>query len=237
MTLLLEVCIDSVAGALAAREGGADRLEVVGCLARGGITPSFGLVEQCVADVGLPVMMMIRPHDGNFAVTPRDMDTMLTDIEAAKSVGANGVVLGTLTPTGEIDVTACKELVAAADTLDVTFHRAFDLVTEPAVALEQLIELGCHRVLTSGQQASAERGISLLGQLHRQAEGRIQILPGAGINPDNAATIVRQTGVREIHASASVASPTEHGDALGLAWARRETCAQRVRAIKDAINA
>ena len=155
VSILLEVCIDSISSAKAAKEGGANRLEVCSSLAGGGTTPSFGLVEHCAIDLEMPVMMMIRPHDGNFVYNKDDLDAMLTDIEVAKSIGAQGVVFGALTPNLELDLAVTKTLVETADELEVTFHRAFDVVRDPLATLAKLEELGVKRVLTSGQKATA----------------------------------------------------------------------------------
>ncbi|MEE2937700.1 MAG: copper homeostasis protein CutC, partial [Planctomycetota bacterium] len=124
MTVQLEVCIDSFTSAVAAQTGGADRLEVCGALASGGTTPSYGLVEQCVEELGLPVMMMIRPHDGGFVYQSSDIDTMLKDIRVAKSIGVHGVVFGVLTSKRELDQASCQRLMDATDSLETTFHRA-----------------------------------------------------------------------------------------------------------------
>lgn len=237
MAILLEICVDSIDSALAAKEGGADRLEVCSALAAGGTTPSFGFTEQCVADVGLPVMMMIRPHDGGFVYDDNAMETMLTDIEVAKSLGVQGIVFGCLNDDLSINVQQCRELIDAADDIETTFHRAFDLVVDPLAALDQLIELGVTRLLTSGQAASAESGLGLITQLVQRADARIQILPGAGIHNENAANIVSSSGVTEIHASASVPrndAQTQGDICFGAAC--RVTSADRVIALKSAIS-
>lgn len=235
--MLLEICIDCVESALAAKQGGADRLEVCGSLTVGGTTPSFGLVEQCVADVELPVMMMIRPHDGGFVYGRDELDTMFTDIEVAKSIGVLGVVFGCLDEQRAIHLEQCKQLVDAAGELETTFHRAFDLVPDPQQAVDELLELGVTRVLTSGQSTSAEAGIPLLRKLVQQAGDRMSILAGAGVNAANASTIAKETGVTEIHASASVIrdDAQAHGN-VSFGDGRRVTCATRAREIKAAIS-
>lgn len=204
MRILLEVCIDSIASAIAAKQGGADRLEVCGPLGSGGTTPSFGLVEQCVADLQLPVMMMIRPHDGGFCYDDNDIDTMLTDIEVAKSIGVKGVVFGCLTNDLEIDRVRCQILLDAAESLESTFHRAFDVTVDPLASFDQIQELGFSRLLTSGQRATAQDGATLIGELVRRST-TTTILAGAGVKPENVAELISHTGVREVHASAAVA--------------------------------
>ncbi|MCL4108863.1 UNVERIFIED_CONTAM: hypothetical protein GTU68_050487 [Idotea baltica] len=236
MSIVLEICIDSFASAAAAKAGGADRLEVCSGLAIGGTTPSFGLVEQCVADLQMPVMMMIRPHDGGFVYDNDHVETMLTDIEVAKSIGVQGIVFGALTEQRTLDEEVCKQLIEAADTLETTFHRAFDLVPEPLAVLPQLESLGIHRILTSGQQTTAIAGSQLIQSLNAQSS-KLKVLAGSGINADNACDLVQQTGVRQIHASASV--PAQDAQTLAdisFGSQRRITCPEKVQAIKAAIS-
>ena len=236
--MILEICIDSIESAIAAKEGGADRLEVCSSLAAGGTTPSIGLVQQCIRLTRLPVMMMVRPHDGGFVYQQHDIETMLRNIDSAQSIGVNGIVFGCLDPLGSIDVAACRRILDAAGDLETTFHRAFDVGGSPIKLLDQLIELGFHRVLTSGQAASAKEGSAVISDLVQHAEGKISIMAGAGISPSNAHAILA-TGVSEVHASASV----EHADAaradrslpVQFGESRRVTSASVVRAIKDAI--
>lgn len=235
---ILEVCIDSFASAQAAKLGGADRLEVCSALAIGGTTPSFGLVEQCVADLQMPSMMMIRPHDGGFVLDDDHLDTMLADIEAAKVVGAQGVVFGALTPERHLDLEACQTLIDAAEDLEITFHRAFDLVVDPMQTLGQLEELGVHRILTSGQKPTALEGTALLARLVKAAN-RISIIAGSGVNAENAKKIVELTGVTEIHGSASV--PANDAQSLddgtvSFGGGRRVTCTKKVRAIVESVR-
>ncbi|TWU09821.1 copper homeostasis protein CutC [Allorhodopirellula heiligendammensis] len=236
MSVVLEVCVDSYASAAAAKAGGADRLEVCNALTVGGTTPSFGLVEQCVAQLEMPVMMMIRPHDGGFVYDRDDLDTMLSDIKVAKSIGVHGVVFGALTPERRLDRTSCLRLIEAAGSLKTTFHRAFDLVSEPLAVLRELELLGIDRVLTSGQRATALAGAPLIRRLTERAVA-LSVLAGAGVNAENARQLVELTGVREIHASASVVARGEQAhDEIAFGSQRRITCSDRVRAIKDAIR-
>lgn len=236
MSVLLEVCVDSITSAKAAKEGGADRLEVCSALSAGGTTPSFGLVEQCVADLQMNVMMMIRPHEGGFAYTEDEMETMLTDIEVAKSIGVQGVVFGSLTIDRRVHVEQCRRLVEAAETMETTFHRAFDVAVDPFAAIHDIQDLGFSRVLTSGQQASALKGKSLIRELVSTADRTI-ILAGAGIDAGNVWQLVGETGVSEVHASASkaIGQCQSHGS-ISFGKQRRITSADKVRAIKAAIS-
>jgi len=181
-------------------------------------------------------MMMIRPHDGGFAYRPRDIDVMRAEIETAHELGVHGVVFGALTPGGEIDCEICQRLLDSAGPLATTFHRAFDIVNDPVKSLEQLIELGFDRVLTSGQAAQAVHGISLIGRLQELAQERITILAGSGVNAENASEIVTATGVGELHASASrqIGKPSAHEVSFGAG--QRVTQAELVRAIKQAVS-
>lgn len=235
LAVLLEICIDSFASAAAAKAGGADRLEVCSALSAGGTTPSFGLVKQCVTKLKIPVMMMVRPHDGGFVYDNDHIGTMLRDIEIAKLIGVQGIVFGALTAERTLDRETCQRLIDAAGTLETTFHRAFDLVPDPAKTLGELETLGINRVLTSGQQETALAGARLIRSLTQQA-GSLNVLAGAGVNAENAVELVDQTGVQEIHASASVAATDEqsHGE-ISFGAQRRLTCASKVRAIKDAV--
>lgn len=234
MTFQLEICVDSITSAQAARAGGADRLEVCSSLAAGGTTPSEGLVRACVDLVGLPVMMMIRPRDGQFIYDEADLSIMLRDIEIAQRLGVSGVVFGALTAEGRIDHGQCERLLDAAEGLTTTFHRAFDVAREPIASLDTVIELGFDYLLTSGQQATAHAGAELIARLHERAAGRIAVVAGAGVGPENARQIMATTGVRELHASASeAAGPTSSGP-VTFGSAHRVTSAAKVQAIRAA---
>ena len=233
----LEICIDRIESALAAQAGGANRIEVCGCLAVGGTTPSHGLVEQCVDRCDLDVMMMIRPHGGGFCYNSDDLDTMLRDISVAKRIGVLGVVFGALTHDRSVDKWASQMLLAAARPLQVTFHRAFDLTHNPLQAIDDLLEMGVDRVLTSGQAKSAQEGTDLIRQAVERCGKRISVMAGAGINMNNVADIVRATGVGEVHASASVISTPnkEHRD-FGFGDSCQVTCPNIVRELFQAMR-
>lgn len=201
MTMLLEVCCGDYESAVAAAAGGAQRVELCAALATDGLTPSAGLIAAVRRIPNLRLHVLIRPREGNFVYGDAEFEIMREDILMAQRLGADGVVIGALTPEGDIDVEHCQALVEAAKGMQVTFHRAFDQCREPERALEQIIALGCHRLLTSGQAATAEAGTALLQQLVQQAGERLIILPGAGVNVQNARAILDATGAREIHGS------------------------------------
>jgi copper homeostasis protein len=206
--LRFEICVDSVAGVLAAREAGADRVELCASLIEGGITPSLGtiLVARKVADIGIHAM--IRPRGGDFLHDADEIATMEADIASAKSSGVDGVVFGVLDRDGRIDRATTERLIARARPVSVTFHRAFDMTPEPLLALETLIELGVDRVLTSGQEPSAFEGAEKIAELVKAAVDRIVVMPGGGITAKNVGRIVAVTGAREIHFAARTAQPS-----------------------------
>lgn len=204
MNKILEVCAADVESALAASRGGAQRIELCTALSADGLTPSAALIAAARAILGLKLHVLIRPREGDFVYTPSEEAVMMADIGLAADLGADGVVIGALTAEGEIDIPMCMRLAskAAAKGLQVTFHRAFDRCIDPFNALEQIIAMGCSRLLTSGQAPTAEEGIPMLRKLNDQAAGRIIIMPGAGVNPSNADKILAETGCTEIHSSA-----------------------------------
>ena len=183
--MIFEICVDSVAGVRAAKAAGADRVELCADLLEGGITPSRGMIRQARTIEGIGLHVMIRPRGGDFLFDDDEFAAMRSDIETAKAEGADGVVIGLLSATGEIDIARTRELIALARPLSVTFHRAFDMTPEPFEALEALIELGVDRVLTSGQEASVLEGLPLIVELIERAGDRIVIMPGGGITARN----------------------------------------------------
>jgi copper homeostasis protein len=189
--VLVEAAVESLDAALAAAEGGAHRLELCSNLAEGGTTPPLDLLRAARSQLLIPVFVLVRPRAGDFVYSDAEHRTMLDQIHTAKRAGARGIVTGALTAQGEIDESRVAELIQAARPLPFTFHRAIDVCTRIDSALERLIRLGVDRVLTSTQ----------IGELVIQAAGRIVIMAGGGINADNAARIVRETGVQEIHFS------------------------------------
>ena len=201
--VLVEVAVDSVAGARAAAAGGAQRLELCAALELGGLTPSIGLLEQVRAAVALPVFAMVRPRAGDFLYDAGEFAAMLRDVAALRSAGAAGIVSGVLRADGSIDGDRMRELKLATGAAAFTCHRAFDLCADAAAALEVLVDLGVPRVLTSGQAASAPAGASAIHALVQQARDRLMVMAGAGVRPDNVAALVAATGVREVHLSAT----------------------------------
>lgn len=199
--LTLEVCVDSVASAMAAEQGGAQRVELCDYLAGGGTTPSAGMIEVVRKNINIGLHVLIRPRRGDFLFSDLELDIMKRDIEVCREIGADGVVIGMLTKDGNIDIARTQELIALAGHMSVTFHRAFDLTPDPIKALDDLMQLRVHRLLTSGQQETALQGVPLLRELNNRAAGKLIILPGSGVNSQNVREIVTKTGVREVHAS------------------------------------
>lgn len=200
---LIEVCIDSVESAVAAGQGGADRLEVCSALGEGGLTPSAGLMEVVRARVRLPLAVMIRPRAGDFCCSDDEFDVMRRDMVRLKEQGADLFVFGLLSPDGTVDAARTRQLIELAHPIPVTFHRAFDMARDPRAALETLISLGCQRVLTSGQEKSVLEGLELITELIRIAGDRIIVVAGGGITERNLPRILRECGAREFHVSAS----------------------------------
>ena len=210
--VILEVCVDTPAGLAAAIAGGADRIELCSALALQGLTPAPGLMA-IAAEAAIPIYPMIRPRHGDFIYDEGDLDAILRDIDAVREAGLAGVVIGANLSSGELDVDALAMLVAHAEGLGVTLHRAFDLTPDPVAALETAIDLGFERILTSGCALNAMAGHETLAAMVEQAAGRIAILAGGGVNASNVAEIVARTGVREVHGSCS--GPMVEGLAAG----------------------
>jgi copper homeostasis protein len=199
MNVLVEACIDSVASALAAERGGAARLELCDNLFDAGTTPSAGMISAVKAAVRIPVFVLVRPRGGGFVYTHDELGVMRLDIEAAKMLGADGVVVGTLTRDARVDVEQLFSLVAAAGDLPVTFHRAFDLARDQQQSLEALMQCGVSRVLTSGGAGTALEGVGAIASLVRRAAGQIEVMAGGGVREENVQEIVQRTGAREVH--------------------------------------
>jgi copper homeostasis protein len=201
MSVLLEVCVNCASDAIAAAQAGADRIELCSGLELGGLTPTLGCIRETLQAVDVPVVVVIRPRGGGFAYDEHDVRAMLTDARAALEAGAAGLVVGPLTRDGTIDTARCAQFVELTKFMakDAVFHRAFDFVRNPADALEQLVELGVTRLLTSGQRTSALEGAANIRTLVEQAAGRIEILPGGGINMENLQSIIELTGCNQIH--------------------------------------
>lgn len=197
----IEICANSAESAIEAQRGGAYRVELCAGIPEGGTTPSYGEIKMARELLSIRLHVIIRPRGSDFLYTPLEQSIMLHDIDMARQLGADGVVFGCLTPDGDIDLPLMERLMKASEGMSVTFHRAFDMCRNPRKALEKIIALGCDRILTSGQQATAEKGISLLKELNVQADGRIIIMPGCGVNSDNIRKIAEETGASEFHFS------------------------------------
>lgn len=198
----VEICSNSRRSAQHAKVGGADRIELCSRLEVGGTTPQAEDITYCVQQLQLRTHVLVRPREGNFTYSDAEFALICEQVEMCKRAGAHAVVVGFLTPDGRIDEAKTRHVVELAAPMEVTFHRAFDEMTEdPLEALEKVIGCGCHRILTSGCRPSAEEGIDTLRQLVQHAADRIVILAGAGVTPQNAARIARETGVTELHGS------------------------------------
>ncbi|WP_425563433.1 copper homeostasis protein CutC [Luteolibacter yonseiensis] len=202
MPPMLEICIDSVASAKAAAEGGADRVELCAGLPEGGTTPSAGMIRAVRSAFSGGLMVIIRPRGYDFLFSEEEMEIMLEDIRVARSLGADGVVIGCLTSEGRVDKERVIRLIEAAGPLDITFHRAFDMTRDMGEALEDIIGLGIRRILSSGGQPDVPAGACRIASLVKQAAGRASIMPGGGVTELNLGDLVRATGVDEIHLSA-----------------------------------
>ncbi len=200
--MLLEICANSYESAINAQKAGAHRIEICSELSVGGITPSYGLLQKIAENITIPVHVLIRPRSGNFCYSNSEFEQMKTDILICKKLGFQGIVAGVLTENHEIDVEKTKQLIALSKPLSFTFHRAFDVVTNPKKVVQILQNLGVDRILTSGAKEKAEDGIDLLIELKKMTEHKLIILPGSGINKDNVA-LFKNAGFKEIHTSAS----------------------------------
>lgn len=204
----LEICANSYQSAINAQQAGAHRIELCQELSVGGLTPSYGLIKQVLDVLSIPVFVLIRPRSGNFTYSDAEFDIMKQDIQICKNLGCTGIVSGILKDNNSIDIERTKELIELAKPLAFTFHRAFDCVENPTESLEQLIALAVERVLSSGLETSAEKGLNLIKQLQEQANGRITILAGSGITAENA-KLFKDVGLKEIHASASTKTESD----------------------------
>ncbi len=201
----IEICADSIESVIEAQKGGADRVELCQNICEGGTSPSLGLMKMAKQLVDIDIFALIRPRSGNFVYSNTEVDIMIEDIKSAVNAGIDGVVIGCLTPDAEIDTAACKKLIAAAQNLPITFHRAFDVCKNPISALEELAQLGVKRILTSGQKNKAEEALNLLSELQKNASPELKIMAGSGIDETNILKIAKQTKIRTFHASLRVA--------------------------------
>lgn len=241
---LLEICVDSYESARRAAESGADRLELCANLILGGTSPTPYLARQA-ANLGVPVNVLIRPRFGDFCYSAPEKEEILSQVIDCSYSGVSGVVIGALTPEGDLDVEFLSHCVTYAEGLTVTLHRCFDVCRDPGKALEQAIELGIHTILTSGQASSAEQGMALLRDLREQARGRIQLMAGAGVSAGNIPRIYEETGITNFHLSGKRTEPgpmvfRREGVPMGLSLAsefdRQYTDPDAVRAAVAAIK-
>lgn len=198
----IEVCAYSLDSCLTAQQAGISRIELCGGLAEGGTTPSAGLIQLVRQHLTIPLYVMIRPRGGDFLYSESELAVMKADIQLAKALGADGLVLGVLQADGTVDEARTHQLIELASPLPVTFHRAFDMTRDPLEALEAIIRAGAVRILTSGQQQTAESGLATLQQLAQAASGRIDIMAGAGVNAHNA-RLLAESGINALHLSGS----------------------------------
>lgn len=205
--MTVEIVVYNIEAAMRAQEGGADRIELCDNPGEGGTTPSFGTIEVVRQNVSIDVYVMIRPRGGDFHYSSYEFHAMKRDIWQCQKLSVDGVVFGILNPDGTIDKKRCKELIDRARPLKVTCHRAFDMTRDPFQALEDCIEVGFDRILTAGQQAQADKGADLIGELIKRANGRIAIMPGSGVNENTVGEIVTKSGAKEIHFSATTFRP------------------------------
>lgn len=245
-TPLIEGCVDSYASAMAAAAAGADRLELCANLAIGGTTPSIPLFRQVRRDCDVKINVLIRPRCGDFLYSEAEMEEMCDEIQRFRALGADGVVIGALTPEGALDRGKLRRLLRAAGGLEATLHRAFDMTRDPGEALEDALQLGFRTILTSGQAASALEGQAVLRELFRQAADRADIMAGGGVTPENIRTLHEGTGIRVFHTSGrgpardSGMLYRKEGVSMGLPglpeYARWETDEARFRACAEAVH-
>lgn len=205
---LLEIAVFTYHSALLAQAAGADRIELCENPAEGGTTPSYGYLKKVAENLHIPVFPIIRPRGGDFLYSAEEWDIVLKDIQLCKELGFTGIVTGSLNKEGWVQEEQLRRAVEIAYPMQVTFHRAFDRVADPYVALEQIIAAGCTRVLTSGLHPEVMAGIAILTQLVQQAKNRIVVMPGSGVRSSNLALLKEKTGAREFHASARTLQPS-----------------------------
>lgn len=237
---VLEIAANSLGSALAAQEGGADRIELCADLGNGGTTPSYGTLAITRDRLRIPLYALIRPRTGDFCYGTDEVDVMLRDIGMCAKLGCDGVVIGALDAHGDVDEAVCRELISAAEMMEVTFHRAFDAARDQFRALETIIELGCERVLTSGGEANASAGAEHIAGFVKRAGSRLHVMAGAGLDASNIREVATRSNVHEFHGSASAMrrSLSRHrNDRLpGLEADWRQTDAGIVRAMVDALS-
>ncbi len=201
MNYIIEIATTDFTTTKSAAEGGADRIELCAALSDGGTTASYGTIKKCREAFNVQLFPIIRTRSGDFLYTDEEFEIMMNEVTLCKDLGCDGIVIGLLNKNGEIDIKRASKLIELAYPLEVTFHRAFDRCKDPFEALEQLIETGCQRILTSGQQPAAPQGVDLITQLVKAANERIIIMPGSGVRKENIKELAEKTGAKEFHSS------------------------------------
>lgn len=208
----IEICCNSIQSAANAKAAGATRIELCQDLENGGTTPSYATIRKCVRDLELDVFVLIRPRSGDFCYNELEIETMAEDVRVCKDLGVAGIVVGFLQKDGNIDTLLTKRFVELAAPIPVTFHRAFDCCQDWRRALEEVVECGCARILTSGCEPTAMDGKENLREIIRQAGNRITILVGSGVRPDNVRKLIDYTGACEIHGSCKHTTPNGYNE-------------------------
>lgn len=211
MTIKLEICLNGIDSAVAAQEGGAHRVELCDNLIEGGTTPSQGMIEVVRDKLDIDIMAMVRPRGGDFLYTDLEFEVMRRDVKLMHQHGITGVVFGLLNPNGTIDKTRTAELIDLARPMQVTIHRAFDMTRDPYEALDDLLEVGVERILTSGQALTAIQGLVLIAELQKRAGDALIIMPAVEVNASNARHIVQTANLREIHIGSNVETQINSG--------------------------
>ncbi len=238
---IIEIATSDFSTTKSAVEGGADRIELCANLAEGGTTPSYGTIKQCREAFTVSLYPIIRPRGGDFLYTKEEFEIMLQDVKLCQQLGCEGIVIGLLNMDGTIDVVRTAALVEAAYPLGVTFHRAFDRCKNPFEAMEQLIEIGCERILTSGQQPSVADGIELVAELNKKAGERIIIMPGSSVRKENIKMLAEKTGCEEFHSSLREKETSKMGFVhnafkdSGESYANNAISPDEVRALRNSL--
>ena len=234
--IIFELCAETIAACIAARDGGADRIELCSALSEDGLTPSHGFIRAAVALSGLPVHVLVRPRGGNFVYSEEEFKLMRDDILHARELGASGVVIGVLNPDATVDVVRTRALVELASPLEVTFHRAFDSTFALEAALEDVISTGSHRLLTSGGQPDVLQGAPSLRRLNEIAAGRIAIAAGGGLRLENARDVALKAGVQQVHGSLRRKIATEKAGVLSSGTSSYIVDPEDIRVLKQSLS-
>lgn len=232
MEYILEICAGSISSAYAAEKGGANRIELCDNLSEGGTTPSAGVIRTVKEHIAIPIFPIIRPRGGNFVYSNQEFQAMKWDIRHCREIGCDGIVFGILDSVGHVDTQRCGQLIDIAGPMQLTFHRAFDHCKDMERALEDIIRLGFHRILTSGGEVHAHQALSRLRHLNDRANGRICLMPGSGLNRSNIEMLARETGAKEFHSTAKFGIPRSVADELSFF----DTDPDEVRAMRQVLD-